>query len=713
MSSISEPPPLTPEQVAAWEAAQAEAERELALADAAAAQAVAVAVPPPLPPRRAPGAVWFLLPVVLAAAAGTASVLLKPKPEPEPVVEKPKVTVPEPLRPGDLEAIDTYVRAGCYADALQLCRDATGGAPADRRALAYREALCWEALGHLSRATAAFKLAEPPEGDVAAWARAVLGQARCACAGGDLQKAEALLHRAYLRSGHPECAGARVAEECLFLRARFDALRAPVRPLDPFDADALAWPSLAPPVDRYHEWLVPASGPARSAAVVANEFEARRAPAAPGGFEVTAQLAERAPIDVLRALAGALKVPLTADAATVAALSKEPAAVNVRGAALADFLRALVGRFGCAAALDDGALVVWKGESVAPDRGAVLAGFARVLALSDGEKPPHPLELAARVWHANLLAQEGRAGEARAAYQKAIEAGLSAPEVVHATYNVGLLELRAGSFAFARSRFNDLIDRAPRTHWVDYAWWWLARAHLDTANFAEARRALALARSANTTEVASAALLALATCELLDGKTAAASDLLFDTRVAAREDHALLLAAYEALFRYRRAPTPSRKAAVLDALARCGDGRALGPAGAFLFGGFYRELDRPERAAALYDSMSDGHRGPLVVRMTFDAGEWYALAGDAPAARQRLLAVAVLDPKGLGPRAELRLADLELRDGRAAECVRRCRALAARPEAPRADVLALMGKAYEVQKNYRAAAECYGGKVPQ
>jgi hypothetical protein len=63
-----------------------------------------------------------------------------------------------------------------------------------------------------------------------------------------------------------------------------------------------------------------------------------------------------------------------------------------------------------------------------------------------------------------------------------------------------------------------------------------------------------------------------------------------------------------------------------------------------------------------------------------------------------LLAVAALDPKGLGPRAELRLADLELRAG-------------ARRQ--RADVLALMGKAYEVQKNYRAAAECYGGRVPE
>lgn len=713
MSAISEPPPLTPEQVAAWEAAQAEAERELAQADAAAARAAVAAVPPPLPPRRAPGVLWFLLPVALAAAAGTATVLLKPKPEPEPAVEKPKVQVPEPLRPGDLEAVDTLIRAACYSDALKLCRDATPGAPVDRRALSYREALCWEALGHLSRATAAFKLAEPPEGDVAAWARAVLGQARCACAAGDLPKAEALLHRAFVRSGHPECAGARVAEECLFLRARFDALRAPVRPLDPFDADALAWPSLAPPIDRYHEWLVPASGPPRSPAVVANELEARRAPAAAGGYEVTAQLAERAPIDVLRALAAALKVPLTADDATVAALSKELGAVNVRGAALGDFLRALVGRFGCAAALDAGALVVWKGDPPDPDRAAVRAGFARVLALSGGDKPAHPLELAARVWCANLLAQEGRTGEARKAYQNAIDVGLSAPEVIHATYNVGLLELRAGSFAFARSRFADLIDRAPRTHWVDYAWWWLARAHLDTANFAEARRALATARTAATKEVASAALLALATCELLDGKTAAASALLFDRRVAAREDHALLLAAYEALFRYRGAPTPSRKTAVLDALAACGNGLSLGPAGAYLFGGFYRELDQPARAAALYDATSDAHRGPLVVRMTYDAGEWYALSGDAGAARQRLLAVTALDPKGLGPRAELLLADLELRAGRAAECVSRCRALVKREGVPRAEVLALMGKAYEVQKNYRAAAECYGGKVPQ
>lgn len=718
MSAIAEPPQLTPEQIAEWEAAQAEAERELAAADAAAATAalaVSAAVPPPLAPvpRRARALVWYLLPVLLAAAAGTATALLKPKPAPEPVVEKPKVQVPEPLRPGDLDTIDTLVRAGCYSDALQLCRGTTAGAPADRRALAYREALCWEALGHLSRATAAFKLAEPPEGEWAAWARAVLGQARCACAAGELQKAEVLLHRVFLRSGHPECAGARVTEECLFLRARFDALRAPVRPLDPFDSDALSWPALAPPIDRYHEWLAPERAPASVQLVVANELEARRAPAAAGGYEVTAHLAERPPIEVLRALAAALNLPLTADDATVAALSKDPAAVHVRGAALADFLRAVVGRFGCAAALDGGALVVWRGDPPVPDRGSVLAGFARVLALSDGVQTKHPLELAARVWYANLLAQDGRAGEARKAYQKAIDDGSSAPEVIHATYNVGLLELRAGSFAFARSRFADLIDRAPRTHWVDYAWWWLARAHLDTANFAEARRALALARAANTKEVASAALLALATCELLDGKTAAARDLLFDTRVAAREDHALLLAAYEALFRYRGAPTPSRKAAVLDALARCGNGRSLGPAGAFLFGGFYRELDHPERGAALYDSMSDAHRGPLVVRMTYDAGEWYALAGDAATARQRMLAVAALDPNGLGPRAELRLADLELRAGRAAECVRMCRALVARAGAPRAEVLALMGKAYEVQKNFRAAAECYGGKVPE
>lgn len=708
MSAISEPPPLTPEEIAAWEAAQAEAERELEQADAAAAAAAAtaVAVPPPLATAKRRSLVWYVLPVLLAAGAGTASALLKPKPEP--AAEKPKVQVPEPLRPGDLEAIDTQIAAGCYPVALKLCRDATAGAPVDVRALAYREALCWEALGHLSRATAAFKKAEPPEGDVGAWVRAVLGQARCACAAGDLPKAEALLHRAFLRSGHPECAGAHLADECLFLQTRFAALRAPVRPLDPFDAEAVAWPALAPPIDKYHEWLPPKPAP-QSAVPVANELSAHPAPGAPGGYEVTAHLAERKPIEALNGVAAALGVKLSADAAAVEALSKEPAAVHVSGAALEDLLRALVNRYGCAAALDRGALVVWKGDPPAVDRAAVLAGFARVLALPD----KHPLKLAAQVWRANLLALDNRSGEARDAYQKALDEGLSAPEVIFATYNVGLLELRAGSFAFARSRFSDLIDRARNTHWVDYAWWWLARAHLDTGNFAEARRALETARSGHTKEVHSAALLAQATCELLDGKTAAARDLLKDKRVAPREDHALLLSAYEALFRYRGAPTPSRKAAVLDALALCGNGRTLGPAGAFLFGGFYRELDQPERAAALYDSVAQTNRGPMVVRMTYDAGDWYALSGNVPAARQRLLAVAALDPKGLGPRAELRLADLDLRAGRAAECVKQCRALVSRPGAPRTEVLALMGKAYEAQKNYRAAAECYSGKVPQ
>lgn len=719
MSAIDEPPPPTPEQIAAWEAAQAEAEREMAAADAAAASAAAVAAaaPPPGPhPVAAAGgggrAFWYLLPVLLAVGAGAASALLKPPPEPEPAAEAPKVQPPEPLRPGDLDSLDVLVRAGSYADALNLCRDVPNGVPAERRALAYREGLCWEALGHLKSAAAAFKRAEHADGNVAAWARAVLGQARCACAAGDLHRAEALLDRAFLRSGHPDCARANVAAECLFLRARLLALRAgPVRARDPFDDGAVVWPSLAAPVDRYHEWLSPDAPASPSAGPNGpNELVARRAPTARGGYEVTAHLAERYPAEALRALAGALGVALVLDEPEREALSREAAAVDVRAAALGDVLDALTHRHGVVWALDGKELVVARGAAAVPDRARAAAALERALAAAPKDRP---LALAARVWLGNYAALDGRWYEAAGAYRAVLSAGLSDPVGTYAGYNLGLAELRAGSFAFARSRFVELIDRAPRTHWVDYAWWWVGRTYLDAGNVAEARSAFETARGGASGEVSSAALLALAACDLLDGRTDAARARLADRRVAPREDHALLHAALEALFRHRAAPTPSRQKALTDALALCGDGRALGPAGAFLVGGVYRELDLPERCAALYDAAGAAGRGPLVLRMVYDAADWYALADKPAEARERFLAVAVLDPKGLGPRAELRLADLDLAAGRAADCVRRCRALAARPGAPRAEVLALMGRAYEAQKDYRAAAECYSGRVPQ
>jgi hypothetical protein len=98
--------------------------------------------------------------------------------------------------------------------------------------------------------------------------------------------------------------------------------------------------------------------------------------------------------------------------------------------------------------------------------------------------------------------------------------------------------------------------------------------------------------------------------------------------------------------------------------------------------------------------------------MTFDAATWYDLIERPELARQRYLAVAATDAKELGTQAELRLASMALRERKAEECVRRCRVVLERPGVDRLEVLALMGRAYESQRQYRLAADCFAGRVP-
>ena len=117
----------------------------------------------------------------------------------------------------------------------------------------------------------------------------------------------------------------------------------------------------------------------------------------------------------------------------------------------------------------------------------------------------------------------------------------------------------------------------------------------------------------------------------------------------------------------------ARKDAALKALEECDECRRLGPAGVYLAGRVYRDLALPDRMAALYDAGTDGVRGPLAVRMMFDAAAWYDLSDQTERARRRYRAVAATDQKGYGLRAELALADMRLREGATDDCLRRCR----------------------------------------
>jgi tetratricopeptide (TPR) repeat protein len=709
---IVTPPPPTPEQLAAWAEAQAAAEREIAEADAA-ARAAAVA-PTPITtsaPRRGPGAVLYALPVFLGVGAAVASAFVSPHPTAKPdrgSIESP-AGAPEAPHAGDLVAIDALIRAGCFADALKACQSETNRPPAARRAQAYREAVCLEALGRLKEAVDAYRRAEPPEGDKAAWARTVLGRARCALAADDVESAQGLLDRVVKHTGHPDCVGTHVYEECLFLRARIDAMRlGPVRAMDPFDPDAVAWPPLGGALDKYFDWLPPDTPPAPSSGTVAGPNVAAVRRGAAGVPEVTAHLAERPVPDLLKAIATAAGWHLRIEEPVTAVLAKDSTALAVESMPINELLDALFGPAAVSWKLEADVLTVASAGARGTDRAATIRSFQRAVAAA----PAHPFAAAARIWLANFDFGDGRVREAGKEYQRTIDEALEGPLGPYALYNLGLAELRRGELRAAQSRFVNLSDRAPRGRWADYGRWWTGRMALDVGDRAGARKVFSQARGGQTREVTSAAAIATCACELLDGNDDPARTVLRESRIDSRGDHAALAALFERLLLYRVSPSESRRGLVLDALAATADARGLGPAGPYLAGRVYRDLDLPHKMAALYDAVTNSTRGPLAQRMTFDAAAWYDLMDRFEPARQRYLAVAATDPKGLGPQAEFRLAEMAYRQRKAAECVQRCRALLDRGGVERAEVLLLMGRAYESQHKHRLAADCFAGRVP-
>jgi hypothetical protein len=213
-------------------------------------------------------------------------------------------------------------------------------------------------------------------------------------------------------------------------------------------------------------------------------------------------------------------------------------------------------------------------------------------------------------------------------------------------------------------------------------------------------------------ELTSSSSTGLGACELLGGDDGAARAALRGARIDARDAHDALARFLESLLRYRAAPTDGRREVLLEAMRAASDARKLGPGGALLAGRAYRELDLGERMAALYDAVSESTRGPVAAQMTFDAAAWYDLLDRPEQARQRYLAVAATDSRGLGAKAELRLASIALRQRNAEECVRRCRAVVGRAGVDRPEVLALMGRAYESRRQFRLAADCFAGRVP-
>lgn len=681
-------------------------------------------------PRR--GRIRRLMPValILGCAAGGAALsqrlAAKPAPPPE-VAEQPDAHgapdshgapdahhTPEahPVKPtpADLAPagrIETYIRAGSYADALKLIRAADPGIFGDEYEVAYREGLCLEGMGKLKEADEAYQKAEQ-DPSVGGWARALLGRSRCELAEHALSDARLLLDRVLLRSGHPECRGGKVLEEAAHLRARIYLLEmgAPAA-MDPLNADALAWPTLHVNPDAYLDWLTdaptvsPSPDPGRDVVEVNRDKDPRN-PA------ITLRLSKRPALEVLRALAAAMELEVSANDAVGKLLADLVGPVEVEQLPFDTVLSALTERVGVAWTIKDHTLHLKPAPRAA---NAELAGRALRQALELA--PDHPAASAMRVSLANLDVRAGRFRAASTAYKQTLEAVTHAPAAPHAAYNLGLMELKVGHRKGAVARFLEVIDRSPGTTFSEFGWCWIGRAHLEGDDPGAARQAYVAAYNSKNKEASSAAALGVCMCDLLTGNEDAVRELLEDARFSNREPHAMVVNFYTALLRHRTAPSDSRKELLLRAMRAADDARALGPGGVYLVGRVYAELGLAREMTALYEREVETARGPLALRMLYDVAERYDRLDARPAARARYLSLAAVDPDGLGARAELKLAALDARDGNGPEAVRRCWGLTKNKNVPLADVLAVMGQGYELQKMHGAAAECFAGRLPE
>ena len=116
---------------------------------------------------------------------------------------------------------------------------------------------------------------------------------------------------------------------------------------------------------------------------------------------------------------------------------------------------------------------------------------------------------------------------------------------------------------------------------------------------------------------------------------------------------------------------------------------------------------------AVYQKGARGSHGPLAAEMSFAVAEDLHQRGQHEAARKLYAPLAKGDEPRWAAAAQLRLAEVALLEDRPKEALQACRKLLEdKQSVKRETVLMLMGRAYEKTGEYRQAARCFAGQLP-
>jgi len=649
------------------------------------------------------------------------------------------------LKPGEVPTVergDELMREGRYDLALKVYDPLAGPASgALRDALQYRVALCQEGLGRTDQALKAYRVVGRTEHPRAA-AAAQIGQARVLLRLRQPAEAKNLLYPLLLRSGTPE-----LRDQPYFGDARYLlgltlslALQGPEKP-GPL-SDALAEYTASDwPVEAALEWVGTPREAKPDAAARPGEGTRAERPAAGEpdsdyvlavhqglGSEsrVSAAVPQTSLPRLIQRLAerARLKVAWTEAASKVAATRTATVAFEDLpvGDVLIDVILPLTDPLGLLATLRDGTLRLAT-EAETPSE-AVAAYRARTAqrALNNAitSYPGHRLTAATYLALGNLSARAGDFKDAAGRYDRLCRELRRSPLVVEANYNLGLVRLKQGQMAEARAAFYAARDHAPGHELAPLALLQVGRTFLLEGAPEQAVKPLAdaLAVSAGT-PTQPAAALTLAAAYLLTGKPQLASRTVREHREPIGQPPyratGIFLDAYGQLLAVKGKASAREASELLAALWAVEQREpVLGPVGPLLIGRAYGDLDQLDEMIAVYQKALPRAKGPLAAEMSYAVAEDLYQRNQREPARKLYLTLA----RGNGDRwtaaAQLRLAEIALLENKPRESLQMCRRLLdEKLEVKREELLRLMGQAFEKNGDYRQAARCFAGQLPE
>lgn len=333
--------------------------------------------------------------------------------------------------------------------------------------------------------------------------------------------------------------------------------------------------------------------------------------------------------------------------------------------------------------------------------------------------PSHPLAGQAKFALGFAAYRRGASEEAARCYHDLVGKCCSAPEAA-AAYNRGIVQFQMREYRSAIGALGLVIDAALSRELTTAASILRGRALLELGEAEQAafdfKRA---ARQCGTSEerLWPAVYTGMAYLNLDKPQLAAAT--LFEHRDCLQFGQARAAAAFlVSLARFESLETPDardrealflfRALSVLD-----GDEEWLGSCGKLLIGKAYQHLSQYEQMADVYSrALQQGIGEPFFSKMKFALAEHALRTGEVSAGLSQFSELSHNARNGWSTKAALRLAEWELSQGRARECLTICRELST-DAANRSALLALMGAAHEQLGEYGQASERYAGIAPQ